>query len=283
MKSATVFILLVSIIMFSCKPAAKLQQTQQVVSKVDTSAVVAAKDNETADSATPVKDSAGLIKEVYNKVINNKINFNTFNAKARVAYNDKDGGDEATAFIRVKKDSVIWLSLRGPLGIEGFRVLITNDSVKVMNLLKKYVRFSSIRFLQQLTGLPLDFSVLQDIIVGNPVFADSNIISYKTDSSSNNLLHILMAGKLFKNLVTIDNTDYTVVSSKLDDIGAAGNRSADIFYSGYENSAGVPFSTERKISVAEQSKLDINIDFKQYTFNQPVTFPFNVPGNYKRL
>lgn len=264
-----------TIIIFACSPARKVQ-TGEVISKIDTTSVISVEGDKTIDSSE-------LIRDVYNKVIKNKINFTTFNAKVRVAYNSKEENDEATAYIRLKKDSAMWLSLRGPLGIEGFRVLITKDSIKVMNLLKRNVQFYGIAYLEEITNLPLDFFTLQDIVVGNPVFIDSNIISYKTDSNSNNLLRILMAGKLFKNLVTIDNTDHKVVSSKLDEVDVAGNRTGYMSYSGYDNSAGVPFSTVRKISVAEQTKLDINLDFKQYSFNQPVTFPFNIPGNYKRL
>lgn len=271
--------LLITSAMFSCKPAGKFQKTPEVVSRIDTSAVVAAIANKTADTGTVIKDSASLIKEVYNKVINNKINFTTFNAKVRVAYNDKDGGDEATAFIRVKKDSAIWLSLRGPLGIEGVRVLITPDSMKVINLLKKYVQYRSISYLQQLSGLPLDFSALQNIVVGNPVFVDSNISSY---ISVSNHVKILMTGKLFKHLATFDNNGYKIVESRLDDVNNE-NRTCNIAYSGYDNVSGVPFSTQRKISLIDESKLDINLNFKQYAFNQPVTFPFNISRNYKRL
>lgn len=277
MKIVQVFIfLLFSVILFSCNSARKVQKTTGAISKIDTTSVIATEGNKTIDSAR-------LIKDVYNKVIKNKINFTTFNAKVKVAYNSKEGNDEATAYIRLKKDSAMWVSLRGPLGIEGFRVLITKDSVKVMNLLKRSVQYQRIDYLQQVSNLPLDFSALQDIVVGNPVFIDSNIISYKTDSNSNNLLQILMAGKLFKNLVTIDNTDYKLVSSKLDDMVVARNRTCNILYSGYDNSTGILFSTERKISVEKQSGLNINLDFKQYSFNQTVTFPFNVPDNYKKL
>ena len=265
--------------MFSCRSARKLQKTQQAAAKTDTSAVVIPEANKTTDSETLIKDSAGFIREVYNKVINNKINFNTFTAKVRVAYTDKAGGDEATAFIRVKNDSAIWLSLRGPLGIEGVRVLITPDSVKVMNLLKKYVQYRSIYFLEQLTGLPLDFSALQNIVVGNPVFTDSNINSYAIDS---NYTKILMTGKLFKHLATIDNNDYKIVESNLNDINKA-NRTCNMLYSGYAKESGVFFSTERKISLIDETKLNINLNFKQYAFNKSVTFPFNVSANYKRL
>jgi len=130
-----------------------------------------------------------------------------------------------------------------------------------------------------LGGFPIDFSALQDIIVGNPVFVDSNINSYTSDS---NYLKILMIGKIFKHLAIIDNNDYKIVESKLEDINNV-NRTCDILYGAYNNDFGVPFSTERKVLLTDESKLDINLNFKQYTFNQPLTFPFNVDENYKRL
>ncbi len=271
MKIATVFISL-SLMMLACRPSKNIQKTAAVISKVDTTAVVAVKDNKTADSAR-------FIKDIYNKVIKNKINFTTFTAKVKAAYSSKEENEEATAYIRLKKDSVMWLSLRGPFGIEGFRILITRDSVKVINVLKKSIQYRSINFLQQVTGIPFDFAALQDMIVGNPVFIDSNINSYTSDSTH---LQIVMTGRIFKHLAIINNNDYKLVESKLDDINHI-NRKCDIEYSGYNNSSGVPFSTERKISLTDESKLNINLNFKQYTFNQPVTFPFNIPGNYKRL
>ena len=273
MKIVSVFIfLLVTVLVFSCRTAKRLQKTTEVISNVDTTSLAVIDSNKTVDTAE-------LIKEVYGKVIKNKIDFNTFSAKVRVEYNDKDGGDEATALIRVKKDSALWLSLRGPLGIEGLRVLVTNDSVKVVNPLKKFVQYRNIDFLQQITGLPLDFFALQDIVVGNPVFINSNINLYISDSNS---LQILMTGKVFKHLATLNNNDYKIVESKLNDINKVG-RTCDMVYSGYDNSSGIPFSTERKISLADESKLDINLNFKQYAFNQPVKFPFSIARNYKRL
>jgi hypothetical protein len=270
MKFAAI-VLSLSVLMFACRPAKKVQKIQEAISKVDTASVVVRPND------TKALDSARLIKDVYNKVLKNKIDFKTFNAKVKVEYNSKDNGDEATAYVRLEKDKVIWLSLRGALGIEGFRVLVTRDSV---NLLKKTVQLRSIEYLQDITELPFDFVTLQDLIVGNPVFLDSNIISYKVNA--NRQLLVLMAGRLFKHLVTLDNTDFKVLHSKLDDIDVVRNRTCDITFSDYETSAGVPFSTKRRISVAEKSKLDINLDFKQYSFNQPTTFPFAVPKNYKR-
>ncbi len=271
MKFSSLVIFFITAIIFSCRPARKVQKIDTAISKKDTTTSIVLKDR------TGV-DSTAVVRELYGKVLNQKIDFKTFSAKVRVGYEGKDGGDEATAFIRLEKDKIMWLSLRGALGIEGFRVLVTKDSVRVMNLLKKQVQLRSIDYLQEITQLPFDFSTLQDLVVGNPVYLDSNIISYKTNA--NNELVILMAGKLFKHLLTLDSKDYKVLHSKLDDVDAVRNRTCDISFSAYESGTARVFSTRRKISVAEKSKLDIDLEFKQYSFDEPLTFPFNIPKNY---
>ncbi len=268
------FLFILSSLVFACRPAKKLQKIQEAVSKVDTSEVVIVTKNDQVDSSK-------LIKQVYEKVLRNKIDFNTFSAKVKVDYEGKDNSDNVTAFIRIKKDSLIWISLRGALGIEGARVQITRDSVQVLYMLKKEIARRSIGFLQEVTQLPFDFNTLQDLIIGNPIFIDSNIVSYKTNV--NNELLVLMNGRLFKHLVTLENENYKVLHSKLDDVDAIRNRTSDITFSDYDMAAGVPFATKRNISVSEKSKLDIKLDFKSYAFNQPVTFPMPDTKGFKKL
>ena len=70
--------------------------------------------------------------------------------------------------------------------------------------------------------------------------------------------------------------------SKLDDVNATRNRTCDLTYSDYENKDGILFSTGRKITVAEKSKIDIDMNIKQYSFNETLGFPFAIPKNYKR-
>lgn len=282
MRVLPLFLLLL-ILIVACRSAGKLQKTQNNISQVDTTPPVVVADIKIGKDTlvTEKKSPATPSIDIFKKVVNNKINFSYFNARVRVNFQGKEGAEEATAFIRMKKDSAVWLSLRGPLGIEGFRVLITRDSVKVMNLLKKNVEFRNISYLHEVTGIPFDFVTLQDLVVGNPVFIDTNIVGFKLDP--NNVLSVLMAGEVFRNLITIDNTDLKILHSKLDDIDVARTRTCDITFSNYVNTSGILFSTLRKISVSEKSKLEVNLDFKQYAFNQLLTFPFNIPKNYKRL
>lgn len=260
--------------MFACKPASKVQKVAQPVSIADTTPVAEIKDTAHADSGR-------LAQEVYSKILKNKIEYTTFNGKVRIGYSSKEGSDDATAYVRLRRDSALWLSLRGALGIEGFRILVTRDSVKVLDLLKKTVQSRGISYIQEVTGLPFNFNAMQDLVVGNPVFIDSNIVSYNANNS--NEFEIVMNGSIFRNLVTVDKNDYKILHSRLNDNSTVSSRTCNISLGGYEASGDFLFSTQRKISVEERSKLDVTLDFKQYSFNQPVSFPFSIPKNYKRL
>jgi hypothetical protein len=258
----------------ACRPAKKVQRIGEVITSKDTASAVAV----ASDTAANKIDSAQIIRNIIDTLSDREINFKTFAAKVKMDYDGSEGNGQATVYLRMQKDSIIWLSLTGAFGIEGFRVIITKDSVKLMNKLDKVVQFRTIKYLQELTHVPIDFDDMQHILIGNPIYLDSNIVSYKY---SDDAISILMAGSVFKNLLTLDKNSLLILHSKLDDMDPSKNRTADITYSNYDKVNAFYFSTMRKISVAEKAKLDINLEFKQYTFDQPQTFPFNIPKNYK--
>jgi hypothetical protein len=243
-----------------------------------------AKKDTTEVKALPVEnlkeDSIAFIKMNYGRIISNRIGFTTFSAKIDIDYEDAEGKkSNATAHVRMYKDSAIWISLRGPLGFEGIRAYITRDSVKLLDKQNDTYTARSVAYLQDVTELPLDLSSLQDLFLGNPVFLDSNIVSY---SQSDDDITLLNVSKFFKNLMTIGKTDKLILASKLDDLDELRNRTCYLTYTDYENKKSVNFSTKRHITVAEKKKLDIKLDFKQYDFNETLSFPFSVPPKYKQ-
>jgi len=245
---------------------------QTAIAKKDTAQVVPVVDHRA--------DSMLYIKQVWDTIRKNNISdYQTFSAKIKVDFEGNDGKRSVNAFVRLKKDSVIWVNITAPLGIDAFRVLITPDSVKMINKLNKTVQLRSVEYLQEVTKIPMKFSDLQNMLIGNPIFLDSNINTYKKDERSISLMSI---GALFKHLLTVNKDDYTLQHSKLDDVDAIRARTAYLSYSDYQVKNGVRFSTQRKITVSEKSKLDIELEFKQFDFNVDLNFPFNIPKNYKR-
>jgi hypothetical protein len=264
----TLFILFIfTSAIVSCKPTKKIQTA--IIKKDSTESV-------TLDHAK--EDSIRVIKDTYHNILANQIDYTTFSAKIDVDYIDADDKKySVNAFLRMFKDSIIWIDIHAFLGIEALKALITKDSVKILDKQNKLYTARSIEYLQEMSALPVDLSTLQDLLIGNTVFLDSNIIAY---SKFNNSISLLSIGKIFKNLVTL-NEDKQVQRIKLDDLNELRNRTGDLTYGDYENKTGINFSKTRKISFAEKKKLDIRLEFKQYNFNDPLTFPFSIPKNYK--
>ncbi len=270
-RSIIIFFAVISLL-YSCRSTKNIQTA------------IAKKDTVVVPPIIPVKnlheDSITFIKENYNQVIANWIHFTTFSAKVDVDYEDAEGKKyDVNAHIRMYKDSVIWVTITAILGIEGLRAYITKDSVKLLDKQNKIYTARSVSYLQEVTELPLDLAALQDLLLGNPVFFDPNINSY---SKSETTISLQGFGNFFKHLITIGSEDKLVQSSKLDDLDELRNRTCYLTYGDYENKKGVNFSTRRYINVAEKKKLDIKLNFKQYEFNETLTFPFSIPKNYTR-
>lgn len=228
-------------------------------------------------------DSLEVIHSTLAGVLRNHIDFQTFSGHMKVHYQGSDGKDyELSVFVRMMKDSMIWMSVNaqvGPVNIEAFRVLITRDSVKILDKQKKIARLRSVSYLQDQVHLPVDFNTLQDLLIGNPIFLDTaHIIYYRTEKKGISLFSV---GEAFSNLLTL-NPDFTAQHSKLDDTDPLRARTGDLTYGDYDYSGPAPFSTYRKISVAEKSKVDIEISYKQHKFNEALSYSFSIPKNYKR-
>ncbi|HEX5652471.1 MAG TPA: DUF4292 domain-containing protein [Chitinophagaceae bacterium] len=265
-----IFLLITGACFFSsCRSTRKIQT---VIASRDTTAANNAKDRSREDSLL-------FISQTLEAIRGNRIDFQTFSAKVEVDYEDAEGKKyDVTAHVRMHKDSVIWISVRAILGIEGLRAYITPDSVKLLDKQNNLYTARSVAYLQEVTALPLDLPSLQDLLLGNPVFLDSNVVSYARTEDAITLLSI---GEFFKNLFTLEASSRSARSSKLDDLDELRNRTCYLSYGEYENKKGVNFSTKRHISVTEKKKLDIKLDYKQYDFNETLNFPFSVPKNYR--
>jgi hypothetical protein len=268
------FLLLAGLSMAGCRSAKKIttaigKKDSTVLKPKDTSVVIDLK-----------ADSIRYISQVYAHIQSGVIDCQTFSAKMKVHYEGADGKDyEFNAFLRLQKDKIIWISINAVLGIEAFRAVITPDSVKVLNKLDKVYQLRSVSYLQEVSHLPFDFKTLQALVLGNPIYLDSNISFYRKDEKG---ISLLSEGKLFRNYLTLNKDDLTIRHSKLDDVDRLRARSCDLTYGDYEKKDSVLFSTFRKIAVAEKARLDIEMTFKQYSFNEPLNFPFSIPKNYKQ-
>jgi hypothetical protein len=232
------------------------------------------------DSVTTIidpknSDSAQKVWTAYNKISTDRIEFNTFQAKLKMDYDDgKKAYKDLNVVLRMKKDSIIWISVNALLGIEAVRAIITPDTVILANKIENTVQYRTFDYLKEVSKLPVDFRTLQDLIIGNKVFLDSNIVAY---GEGDKLISMTMLGEFFKNFSQFNSGDLSIVRSKLDDVDVTRSRSADLSYQDYSDmGGGKHFANRRRISVSDKNKLDIDLDFKQVQFDLPLSYPFSV-------
>lgn len=264
-------IMMVTVAASSCRTTKKI--TKIMTTPRDTTAVVVITNRSTADSIA-------MVKRTLDDLLAKRIDFKTFSAKIKVDYEDSKGKQpDVNAYVRIFKDSLIWVNIRlAFLDVDLIRVLIKPDSVFVVNKHEKLVQLRSMDYLQEVTQIPFDFKTLQDLLVGNPVFLDSNIVSFK---QTDNNIQMAVVGQFFKHLLTLDTESKLLLYSKLDDVDVSRSRTAHISYSDFDYKTGSAFSTQREITVSEKTKLDIRLNYKQYDFNKDLSISFSIPKNYK--
>lgn len=272
MKPFIVFtVAVIFLLTSSCHSTKKFQNA---INRKDTTTIL-------INSIPEKNDSLNELQKVKTDIVNNYIDFNTFSAKIKLQYEDSKGKQpDVNVFLRMQKDSIIWLSINATfLNFEAFRVMINKDSIFIMNKLDKKYSTHPLTYLEQMAHIPLDLKTLQNIIIGNPVFLSENIVSFK---KTENRILISTIDKIFKNLLTLSASTHLIERSKLDDVEPAMNRTADLSYAGYEPYEDKSFATYRELTIAEKTKVDIILNFKQYEFNKELSFPFSVPKNFRK-
>lgn len=262
--------LIVSLALFVLSSCRSTRKITNVVAKKDSALVVI----NPAES-----DSAKSVRATFDSIKKKNIQFTTFSSKLKVEYrDDKNSSLDFNAFLRMKKDSAIWVSIIAALNIEAFRVIITPDSITIIDKLSRTVQRKPLSYLQAITQVPFDYSTLEDLIIGNPIYLDRTIVSYTDQDEKISLATI---GKSFKHYLTVGKNDLHLLFSKLDDVDLSRSRTASLAYASYLPVGKWMFASTRNISLSEKNKLDILLDFKQVEFDKPIAFPFSIPKNYR--
>lgn len=259
----------------SCGTTRKAAHIQKQLNQHDTGKIIRV----TPDLKTPELDT---LHDILTRLDSQKIkNYTTFTAKLKLDYEGADNSASAAASIRLQKDSVIWVSLTGPFAIEGYRIMIRPDSLVLMDKLKHVVMRRSIGYLEEIAQLPISFEDLQNIIIGNPLFTDGTIVSYR---HIRNQWFASLQGDIFKNFIAVirNNRKLILKNSRIENVTKGRKRTCAIEYGDYKaaSEAGKQFAASRKITLKDLKKTEVKLEFKSYEFNQPVTFPFSIPKSY---
>jgi hypothetical protein len=171
MNKSLIFLLALTLFFTSCKRR-QINQSANIPVVTDSTNVVAM-DSISKDSAkviiadVPVK----MGENEEDKVKIEEIDFKYLKAKSKIAI-VKDGKTEnVSANIRIKKDSIIWLSVTYGIFGEVARALITQDSayvsaINTKTLKKEYHKYSFMELSAEY-NFDLNYNIIQSAIIGS--------------------------------------------------------------------------------------------------------------------
>ncbi len=235
-----------------------------------------------------VSVSLGLLMGCNKRLINlnqgnldmNVFKFEYFSAKARLNYTEGGQKLSAVANLRIKYDSLIWISISPGLSIEAFRIKLTLDSVFLLDRVgHNYIKSSYGEF-DNFFGIKLNFKWIQAMLLGNPLSTSKNLVVNKEQDGifyeqnedpltirnfigdqSNKIEKVFIKNSLAKYEIDINYGDFTQLNEH----------------------ARFPFSMKfiLKFLEKQQPSKQVNITIKSaHLPEKKPKFPFNVPAKY---
>ncbi|BAX80162.1 DUF4292 domain-containing protein [Labilibaculum antarcticum] len=243
--------------------------------------------------------------KLYSGLIDSSLNYQTLYVKRFAANFSVDGISKSfKGSIKIEKDSIIWIDISATVGIPVARILITPDSVKMIDRLKKTYLIDGFDFFSEKLNLDLDFDSFQSILT-NSIFKLDNeekekafIRSFNGKIIGNKYVFISEKARKIDRKLKKDKLD------KLDkynyqriDIEPLLMRITDIFVKEFDTSREISIKY-RDFTVFQNRKfpqrlnfevkdpkhlLSCNIKFNKITFDEKLRFSFTIPDKYDRI
>lgn len=249
------------------------------------------------ENKVKVKINHRSTKFLVNELMEKEFKFNTLSGKADVSF---DNGKKTSfkAHLRIRKDSAIWVSITPLLGIEMARILITKDTIMLMNRNKSEYFISDFDYINKLLGADLDYQMLEDLLVGNSMEFEENekiisSIDRKKDAyylSTEKKRKVRKEIKKDKNRIKgetqvlwIDPLTYKLKELLLS--SPESNNSLSCVFSNYEMVSDTeqlfPHTLHFKIESTIPSTIDVS--YSKLSVGKVLSFPFNIPEKYEQI
>ncbi len=209
-----------------------------------------------------------------------ELEFEYLQAKSKLKYDDGIQNFSANATIRIRQDSLIWISISST-GVEAIRSIIQKDSIFVIDRLKKEYRQFSFDSLQRTYNIPIDYDMVQAALIGNLIKSRKNNDKVLKDED----FFIL---KQNSDKLNIDNfvNSKTMKIEKVKITDAPSKSSMEIKYENFQLYNDILFPFRNSVFLTynrNNSELisHLNINFSRVAINEKkIKFPFNVPNRY---
>jgi hypothetical protein len=213
-----------------------------------------------------------------------EIDFDYLHGKARMVLKDEKNEREVKAHIRVRKDSVIWMTFT-VMGVQGGKALINKDSITIVSTINKEYFVFDFTELSKRFQFQVDYQVIQSALLGNLIAVKSNTDQVSEDETFD-ILRQQQGNVSIKNSINKSNRKL----EKVEMHESASDNSLSINYGNFQPLGDKSFPYNGTISILYKTITGIIVNNTTIIFeygkvevgDRELKFPFNIPKKYDR-
>ena len=211
-----------------------------------------------------------------------EIGFGYMHGKARMVYKDEKKERDVKANIRIRKDSVIWMTFT-VIGVQGGKVLINKDSITIVSFVDREYYVFDYAELSKKFKFEINYRMLESAILGNLIQSksSSDVIS---EAPGFNILTQAQGEVTIKNFINQGTKKIEEVDLSEPTTG----NSLHIIYSGFQPLGDRSFAYQNEVKMIYKGingilNNSIKVEFnKAEVGDKELKFPFNIPRKYDR-
>lgn len=209
--------------------------------------------------------------------------FDRLESKVNINFKTSQSSNSLAAQVRIQKDSCLWISLQPFLGIEVGRLLLTTDSVFVMNRLQKSYALAALS--EQNIGNDQAVYALRALtsVLSNQFFVPGNKKISAKDFDLQEIDKELVMSSSYKGdkAIFYINTEGEYHHARLE--SSLLNFPLIVDYSLFQSTTFGSFPSRVVLSFQEgNEETELRLDYLRPAYNTMLSFDFPLPGNYKQ-
>jgi hypothetical protein len=242
---------------------------------------------------TPIKEEGA--DYLFRKLKENELKFDWLTVKFSAEYRNDGKKNSFGGQMRIRRDSLIWLSLSPMMGIEVMRLMISQDSVKFINRMNDTYFIGDYDYLNRYLNTNIDYDILQSFLIGNDLSfyengtfkADIDGGEYRLSTAERSKLKKFVRNaeesvKVFIENIWLDPGSFKITRADVKEV-RKDRIKLQASYSGFRSVDGQLFPHDTKYSISAENQIEVNASFSKVIINEPQQFPFKIPASYHQI
>ncbi len=230
-------------------------------------------------SQTKKPDTIVVINNIISQIQLAQNQFDTFTGKAHAKLQMGNDNYDVTFNIKIKSNQKVWISITALAGIEAARILITPDSIWLINRLQGVYFKKTFSYLQTIAGNDINFKAISSVLIGNAIkelLNEKAAVATRGDTtlltgSLNSIDYSFQANKKLMALQTVltnlnKGQELQITNSGQFQVG----------------DKSIPAQIDIR-ALTSTKKIQLGLHYLKADFNQQLEFPFTIPESYQEV